>query len=141
MVRCLASTNCATELTSHKAEEAQKSVRGLGENAIHQKYVELVCTVRFARIILFFTPSKFAEMKRIERDHSKEKQKLQKDKDTGSQLSSMMKTSSCLSMTISEEPVNESKPSESEIGELRSRPAEGTSTFNVFFGQHLCYVL
>ncbi|KAF7436470.1 hypothetical protein PC9H_003303 [Pleurotus ostreatus] len=47
------------------AEEAQKSVKGMGENAIHAKYIEL-----------------FAELKRVERDHAKEKQKLVKDKDT-----------------------------------------------------------
>ncbi|KAF8560091.1 hypothetical protein OG21DRAFT_1594064 [Imleria badia] len=46
------------------AEEAVKSVRGMGENAIHAKYIEL-----------------FAELKRLERDHAKEKQKLVKDKD------------------------------------------------------------
>ncbi|KAF8167371.1 hypothetical protein B0H34DRAFT_681634 [Crassisporium funariophilum] len=46
------------------AEEAQKSVKGLEENAIHNKYIEL-----------------FAELKRMERDHAKEKQKLVKDKD------------------------------------------------------------
>ncbi|KDR85711.1 hypothetical protein GALMADRAFT_234767 [Galerina marginata CBS 339.88] len=46
------------------AEEAQKSVKGLEENAIHSKYIEL-----------------FAELKRMERDHAKEKQKLVKDKD------------------------------------------------------------
>lgn len=38
---------CATQFTVLEAEEAQKSVRGLGENAIHQKYVELVCEVRY----------------------------------------------------------------------------------------------
>ena len=27
----------------HAAEEAQKSVRGMEENAIHNKYIELVC--------------------------------------------------------------------------------------------------
>ncbi|KAL1739851.1 hypothetical protein HDZ31DRAFT_48662 [Schizophyllum fasciatum] len=46
------------------AEEAQKSVKGMEENAIHAKYIEL-----------------FAEFKRMERDHAKEKQKLVKDKD------------------------------------------------------------
>ncbi|KAF7347581.1 hypothetical protein MVEN_01514800 [Mycena venus] len=46
------------------AEEAQKSVKGMEENAIHAKYIEL-----------------FAEFKRLERDHAKEKQKLVKDKD------------------------------------------------------------
>ncbi|PFH52258.1 hypothetical protein AMATHDRAFT_74319 [Amanita thiersii Skay4041] len=46
------------------AEEAQKQVRGLDDNAIHAKYIEL-----------------FAEYKRLERDHAKEKQKLLKDKD------------------------------------------------------------
>ncbi|KAF5313185.1 hypothetical protein D9619_002621 [Psilocybe cf. subviscida] len=40
-------------------EEAQKSVKGLEDNAIHHKYIEL-----------------FAELKRMERDHAKEKQKL-----------------------------------------------------------------
>ncbi|KAI6135547.1 hypothetical protein EV401DRAFT_543432 [Pisolithus croceorrhizus] len=47
------------------AEEALKSVKGLEENAIHAKYIEL-----------------FAELKRLERDHAREKQKLVKDKDT-----------------------------------------------------------
>ncbi|KAI0652498.1 hypothetical protein C8Q79DRAFT_103415 [Trametes meyenii] len=46
------------------AEEAQKSVSGMTETAIHAKYIEL-----------------FAEFKRLERDHAKEKQKLVKDKD------------------------------------------------------------
>lgn len=46
------------------AEEAQKHVRGLEENAVHMKYIEL-----------------FAEFKRMEREHQKEKQKLLKDKD------------------------------------------------------------
>ncbi|KAJ7193309.1 hypothetical protein GGX14DRAFT_588990 [Mycena pura] len=46
------------------AEEAQKSVKGMSENAIHAKYIEL-----------------FAEFKRLERDHAKERQKLLKDKD------------------------------------------------------------
>ncbi|KAF9225498.1 hypothetical protein BS17DRAFT_751330 [Gyrodon lividus] len=45
-------------------EEAVKSVKGMGENVIHAKYIEL-----------------FAELKRLERDHAKEKQKLVKDKD------------------------------------------------------------
>lgn len=45
-------------------EEAIKSVKGLEETAVHAKYIEL-----------------FAEFKRLERDHSKEKQKLVKDKD------------------------------------------------------------
>ncbi|KAG6837643.1 hypothetical protein H0H93_004919 [Arthromyces matolae] len=48
------------------AEEAVKSVKGLEEAAIHTKYIEL-----------------FAELKRLERDHAKEKQKLVKDKDAG----------------------------------------------------------
>ncbi|KAG6910489.1 hypothetical protein DXG01_009908 [Tephrocybe rancida] len=46
------------------AEEAVKSVKGMEEAAIHSKYIEL-----------------FAELKRLERDHAKEKQKLVKDKD------------------------------------------------------------
>ncbi|KAF9644664.1 hypothetical protein BDM02DRAFT_3174263 [Thelephora ganbajun] len=46
------------------AEEAQKSVKGVPDNLVHAKYVEL-----------------FAEFKRLERDHAKEKQKLTKDKD------------------------------------------------------------
>lgn len=45
-------------------EEAQRSVRGMDEPAIQAKYIEL-----------------FAELKRMEREHSKEKQKLVKDKD------------------------------------------------------------
>ncbi|KAF5388576.1 hypothetical protein D9757_004705 [Collybiopsis confluens] len=58
------------------AEEAQKSVKGMGENAIHSKYIEL-----------------FAEFKRLERDHAKEKQKLSKDKDAAkSQLTKANQT-------------------------------------------------
>ncbi|KAF8921970.1 hypothetical protein CPB85DRAFT_1209902 [Mucidula mucida] len=58
------------------AEEAQKSVKGMEENAIHAKYIEL-----------------FAEFKRLERDHAKEKQKLTKDKDAAkSQLTKANQT-------------------------------------------------
>ncbi|TDL20951.1 hypothetical protein BD410DRAFT_790304 [Rickenella mellea] len=58
------------------AEEAKKSVSGMEENVIHAKYIEL-----------------FAEMKRVERDHSKEKQKLVKDKDSAkSQLTKANQT-------------------------------------------------
>ncbi|KAG7452264.1 uncharacterized protein BT62DRAFT_941374 [Guyanagaster necrorhizus] len=58
------------------AEEAQKSVKGLEENVIHAKYIEL-----------------FAELKRLERDHAKEKQKLTKDKDAAkSQLTKANQT-------------------------------------------------
>ncbi|KAI6136379.1 hypothetical protein F5141DRAFT_24396 [Pisolithus sp. B1] len=57
-------------------EEALKSVKGLEENAIHAKYIEL-----------------FAELKRLERDHAREKQKLVKDKDTAkSQLTKANQT-------------------------------------------------
>ncbi|KAF9074880.1 hypothetical protein BDP27DRAFT_1213506 [Rhodocollybia butyracea] len=58
------------------AEEAHKSVKGMEENAIHAKYIEL-----------------FAEFKRLERDHAKEKQKLSKDKDAAkSQLTKANQT-------------------------------------------------
>ncbi|KAI9453573.1 hypothetical protein BJY52DRAFT_1225563 [Lactarius psammicola] len=58
------------------AEEAQKHVRGLEENAVHVKYIEL-----------------FAEFKRMEREHQKEKQKLLKDKDAAkSQLTKANQT-------------------------------------------------
>lgn len=58
------------------AEEAQTSVKGMEDNAIHSKYIEL-----------------FAEFKRMERDHAKEKQKLVKDKDAAkSQLSKANQT-------------------------------------------------
>ncbi|KAI5118264.1 hypothetical protein M0805_008198 [Coniferiporia weirii] len=68
--------NHADEEEFKFAEEAQKSVRGMEENAVHAKYVEL-----------------FAEMKRVERDHAKEKQKLAKDKDTAkSQLTKANQT-------------------------------------------------
>ncbi|KAH9947130.1 hypothetical protein B0H21DRAFT_364355 [Amylocystis lapponica] len=57
-------------------EEAQNSVSGMAENAIHAKYIEL-----------------FAELKRLERDHAKEKQKLVKDKDAAkSQLTKANQT-------------------------------------------------
>jgi hypothetical protein len=69
-----------------QAEEARKRVRGLEENAVHTKYIELVSPHVF--VSLFLRPDtedhlKFAEMKRIERDHAKEKQRLTKDRDTG----------------------------------------------------------
>ncbi|KAH8110693.1 hypothetical protein DFH11DRAFT_1513997 [Phellopilus nigrolimitatus] len=68
--------NHADEEELKFAEEAQKSVRGMEDNAVHAKYVEL-----------------FAEMKRVERDHAKEKQKLVKDKDTAkSQLTKVNQT-------------------------------------------------
>ncbi|KAF8665331.1 hypothetical protein AX16_000350 [Volvariella volvacea WC 439] len=58
------------------AEEAHKSVKGMSETAIHAKYIEL-----------------FAEFKRLERDHAKEKQKLVKDKDAAkSQLTKANQT-------------------------------------------------
>ncbi|KAF9270660.1 hypothetical protein L218DRAFT_952743 [Marasmius fiardii PR-910] len=58
------------------AEEAQKSMKDLEESAIHAKYIEL-----------------FAELKRLERDHAKEKQKLVKDKDAAkSQLTKANQT-------------------------------------------------
>lgn len=58
------------------AEEAVKSVKGMEENAVHAKYIEL-----------------FAELKRLERDHAKEKQKLVKDKDAAkSQLTKANQT-------------------------------------------------
>ncbi|KDQ15600.1 hypothetical protein BOTBODRAFT_31492 [Botryobasidium botryosum FD-172 SS1] len=47
------------------AEEARKSVKSVSDSAIQSKYIEL-----------------FQEMKRLERDHAKEKQKLTKDKDS-----------------------------------------------------------
>ncbi|KAH8102404.1 hypothetical protein BXZ70DRAFT_928439 [Cristinia sonorae] len=57
-------------------EEAQNSVSGMSENAVHTKYIEL-----------------FAEMKRVEREHAKEKQKLVKDKDAAkSQLTKANQT-------------------------------------------------
>ncbi|EJC98655.1 uncharacterized protein FOMMEDRAFT_136872 [Fomitiporia mediterranea MF3/22] len=68
--------NHADEEESKFADEAQKSVRGMEDNAIQSKYLEL-----------------FTEMKRIERDHAKEKQKLTKDKDTAkSQLTKANQT-------------------------------------------------
>lgn len=45
-------------------EEARLSMSGLTESAIHAKYIDM-----------------YQDMKRIERDHAKEKQKLTKDKD------------------------------------------------------------
>lgn len=45
-------------------EEARQSMKGLTESAIHAKYIDM-----------------YQEMKRTEREHAKEKQKLTKDKD------------------------------------------------------------
>ncbi|CAE6506492.1 unnamed protein product [Rhizoctonia solani] len=47
------------------AEEARHTVKGMSDSAIQTKYIEL-----------------FQEMKRLEREHSKEKQKLTRDKDS-----------------------------------------------------------
>ncbi len=68
-----------------KAEEAQKHVRGLEENAVHVKYIELVRAHRYtsAPFDLRAEYLQFAEFKRMEREHQKEKQKLLKDKDAG----------------------------------------------------------
>lgn len=46
------------------ADEARQTVRGASDSAVQTKYIEL-----------------FQEMKRLEREHAKEKQKLTKDKD------------------------------------------------------------
>ncbi|KAJ1302579.1 hypothetical protein OPQ81_002896 [Rhizoctonia solani] len=46
------------------AEEARQSVKGMADSAVQTKYIEL-----------------FQEMKRLEREHAKEKQKLTRDKD------------------------------------------------------------
>ncbi|CCM04464.1 uncharacterized protein FIBRA_06644 [Fibroporia radiculosa] len=68
------------------AEEAQDSVSGMSENAIHSKYIELNPRQRLI-------PDQFAELKRVERDHAKEKQKLVKDKDAAkSQLTKANQT-------------------------------------------------
>ena len=65
-------------------------------------------------------------MKRIERDHAKEKQKLVKDKDNGtSHMSpfhmwmSLMVSLLSLSSGFSEKPVDEGESDESKIGEPR----------------------
>ncbi|KAG8683427.1 hypothetical protein FRC11_013577 [Ceratobasidium sp. 423] len=50
---------------SGPAEEARRTVRGMSDSAVHTKYIEL-----------------FQEMKRLEREHAKEKQKLTRDKDS-----------------------------------------------------------
>ncbi|CAE6458605.1 unnamed protein product [Rhizoctonia solani] len=47
------------------AEEARSTVKGMSDSAVQTKYIEL-----------------FQEMKRLEREHAKEKQKLTRDKDT-----------------------------------------------------------
>lgn len=65
------------------AEEAQKSVKGMEDNAIHAKYIELVNNFPGPQNSDQLTPVQFAELKRVERDHAKEKQKLMKDKDAG----------------------------------------------------------
>ncbi|KAF8585106.1 hypothetical protein K439DRAFT_1344323 [Ramaria rubella] len=46
------------------AEEARKTVKGVSDSVVHTKYIDL-----------------YQELKRLERDHAKEKQKLVKDKD------------------------------------------------------------
>jgi hypothetical protein len=68
------------------AEEAQSSVKGMEENAIHAKYIELVSLSYLKSqdlAELHCALTQFAELKRVERDHAKEKQKLVKDKDAG----------------------------------------------------------
>ena len=82
LVTCFNYVNRATPLIVRKVEEAHKSVHGLGETAIQQKYVELVRMSCLSCFVLL-TNGQYSEMKRLEREYSKEKQKLQKDKDTG----------------------------------------------------------
>lgn len=69
------------------AEEAQKSVKGVPDNLVHTKYVELVWSsppnLHKVQSRSSSTTLQFAEFKRLERDHAKEKQKLIKDKDAG----------------------------------------------------------
>jgi len=46
------------------AEEARRAVKGVSDSVVHTKYIDL-----------------YQELKRVEREHAKEKQKLAKDKD------------------------------------------------------------
>ncbi|KZS93504.1 hypothetical protein SISNIDRAFT_84372 [Sistotremastrum niveocremeum HHB9708] len=55
------------------AEEARKSIKGASESVIQTRYLEL-----------------FQEMKRLEREHAREKQKLNKDKDSAKAQSSKL---------------------------------------------------
>lgn len=58
-------------------------MKGLTESAIHAKYIDMVRATRALRswLPLRSDRAQYQDMKRIERDHSKEKQKLTKDKD------------------------------------------------------------
>lgn len=82
---CLFDTKTIPLYACYTAEEAQKHVRGLEENAVHMKYIELVRVHRppSAPLRSGAECSQFAEFKRMEREHQKEKQKLLKDKDAG----------------------------------------------------------
>ena len=57
---------------------------GMADNAIHAKYIELVRVLVHPLVWSSLNYNiQFAEFKRLERDHAKEKQKLVKDKDAG----------------------------------------------------------
>ena len=76
----------------------------------------------FHQFLGFSVICQFAEMKRVERDHAKEKQKLAKDKDTGTTLclcywQSHTGLMRFILMHHSKKPVDESESGKGEVGE------------------------
>jgi len=89
------------------AEEARQSIKGASESAIQTRYLEL-----------------FQEMKRVERDHAREKQKLTKDKDASkSQVSKLTKDKAKLE-NLGRELSKENKKLRDDIKSLRTSVEE-----------------
>jgi hypothetical protein len=61
------------------ADDARKSIKGASESVIQTKYLELVCHHNFMHPSIHVL--QFQELKRAEREHAREKQKLTKEKD------------------------------------------------------------
>ncbi len=62
------------------ADEARENIKGIADSVVQTKYIELVSVGHsFPSVLMKYV--KFQEMRRIERDFSKEKQKLVKEKD------------------------------------------------------------
>lgn len=67
------------------AEQARSAIKGMSDSAIHARYVELVRYIYKCSSIwpsYTMTPQ-YQQVRRNEREHARERQKLTKDKDTG----------------------------------------------------------
>jgi len=76
------------------------------------------------------TALQFAELKRVERDHAKEKQKLMKDKDAGPSIFFFSSPTNYLKFSKSKEPINQSEPDKDKDGEPRPGIAKGQWSYD-----------